>query len=380
MPAGDLAPLPLAISDLPESLHRFAAPDAPTPARMMAAKGLVPVKGHDLVVLLLQFGADPDEQVADAAKETLAGIPDNVRRAACEAPLHPSLLDALVEHVQRDAVALQMLAANRALADQTAVAIARTCDEAVAEIIATDQQRVLRCPAVLEALYKNRHTRMSTVDRLVELASRHGVNVDGIPAFAAHAEALQGQLIPEPTDEVLPSDNLFSEALAADDDDPDAVTVDAVEGTEEVSEKFKPLGFRISQMSTHEKIRMALVGNSAARALLVRDKNRQVAFAAITSPQTTDVEAANVARSKEVSEEILRYIGNRREWGRSYELKRALVFNPKTPMSISLRYLGHMRPNDLKTLARSRGVAQSMKSAAQQRIQKAEQQAKKKKK
>ena len=34
---------------------------------------------------------------------------------------------------------------------------------------------------------------------------------------------------------------------------------------------------------------------------------------------------------------------------RSYEIKRALVFNSKTPLGISMNFLSHMRRNDLRT-------------------------------
>ena len=51
------------------------------------------------------------------------------------------------------------------------------------------------------------------------------------------------------------------------------------------------------------------------------------------------------------------------------EIKRALVFNPKTPVGVSLRFLSFMKESDLKGLARSRGIPQPVKTAAQQRIE-----------
>jgi len=126
---------------------------------------------------------------------------------------------------------------------------------------------------------------------------------------------------------------------------------------------------RISEMTTPEKIRLALVGNAAARAFLVRDRNRTVSHAAITSPSMTDTEAANIARSREVSEDILRIIGNRREWLRNHEVKRGLVFNPKTPVGISLRFVAHMREPELRELSKSRGVPQPVKAAAMQKLE-----------
>jgi hypothetical protein len=361
--------LPLPAAELPEGLRRFGSPDAPAPARMMAAKGLVPVKGHDLVLLLLQLGADADPGLAKAAGEALDKVPEAVLHAACEAAIHPSFLDALAaRHRGREDV-LARVAANKATADATIVEIAAGASEALTEIIATNQQRLLGAPAIIEALYKNKSTRMSTADRLVELAARNGVDLSGIPSFKLHVEAIQGQLIPEPTDEALPSDEMWKDALAADGEDAGAVERDEVDGTETVKDQFKPLSFRIREMTLGEKIRLAVVGDAAARALLVRDPNRLVSMAAISSPTMRETEAVAIAHSKEVSDDVLRYIGNKKEWLKSHELKRALLFNPKTPIAISMKFLSHMRPNDLKLLARSRNVPNALKTVARQRLE-----------
>jgi hypothetical protein len=111
------------------------------------------------------------------------------------------------------------------------------------------------------------------------------------------------------------------------------------------------------------------VGSGAARAFLVRDKNKTVAYAAITSPAIGENEIPPIARSKEVSEEVLRYVGNKREWTKNYEIKLGLLFNPKCPVGIALRFVPHLRDGDLKELSRTRNVAQPIKSAALQRIQ-----------
>src|SRR5690606_2850448 len=172
-------------------------------------------------------------------------------------------------------------------------------------------------------------------------------------AYRAHVEALKGQLIPEPLDdEELPGDAIFREAIEADSEE-SHITEEREDGEEEIIERFVPLAFKIREMSLAEKIRLALVGDAAARALLVRDPNRFVARAAIASPSMLEDEASAIAGSREISEDILRYIANKREWLRGYEIKKMLVFNPKTPVGISLRFLPHLRANDLKTLARS---------------------------
>lgn len=366
----DPAPrLPLEAAELPQPIRKFGDPRAPGPAKTMAAKGLVPVKGEQLVALLLQLSADPDATVSRTATETLKGMPDNVLHAACESPLHAAFLDQLARTFgERDDV-LERIAQNTQAADETVERMARRSSEFLSEIIATNQQRLLAAPKIIEALYHNRNTRMSTADRLVELCARNGVHLHGVPAFEQHVQAIQSQLIPEATEEPLPDDLDFQEALAADDDEDEAIERDAVEGTEEVKKKYVPLHQKLNGMGIPQRIRMAQIGDSAARSILIRDANRQVAYAAISSPRMGEAEAARVAHSKEVGEDILRFIGNKKDWIRNYEVKRALITNPKTPLGIALRFLSHMRDNDLKTLARSRNVPAPLKAAANQRIQ-----------
>ena len=363
------APLPLPVDQIPASIRRFCDPGAPGPARLMAARGMVPIKGGEQVMLLLQLSADADAALARTAHETLDKLPDNVLHPSVEAELLPSFLDRLAEHFREREDIQERLAANPTLDAGTLAWIAARCTERVSERIAVNEQRLLENPRVIEALYKNKNTRMSTADRLVELAARNGVVLD-LPTFEAHVAAIKGQLIPEPSDEPLPSDLDFSHALAEDDDNPEAVVAAADEeaAEDEVKEQYLPLMMRIRRMTSSEKLRLAMVGNASARAFLVRDKNKTVAYATITSPSMQEAEVMPIVHSKEVGEEIIRYIGNKREWTRSHEIKKALVFNPKTPVGIALRFVGHLRDDELKALSRSRNVSQPLKSAALQKI------------
>lgn len=358
--------LPLPLDQLPAALQRFCNPQGPLPARLMAAKGLVPVKGNDQIVMLAQLACDPEEQVRTTALDALNKLPENLLQSACDAAIVPSVLHFLARTIKRDEL-LGRLVANHAAHDSTVEEIARGCSEALAERIAVNEQRLLRAPTIIEALYKNRNTRMSTADRLIELAARNGVVLHGIPSFQAAVEAVQGQLIPEPSDEPLPQDSAFSKSLEEDKDE-NAFAEDKASGIEEVKQAYKPLNMQILDMSKSEKLRLALVGNMAARAILVRDHNKQVAMAAIQSPQLTVGEAGDIARSKEVSEEILRFIGNKKEWIKSSEVKHNLCFNPKTPVGISMRFVSHLRMEELKALSKNRNVPGQLKSMATQWI------------
>ena len=56
--------------------------------------------------------------------------------------------------------------------------------EGVCELIATNEERLLAHPAIIEKLYLNKNSRMSTADRILELAVRNDIEL-GIPGLRA---------------------------------------------------------------------------------------------------------------------------------------------------------------------------------------------------
>ena len=141
--------LPLSALDLPESLRRFGDPTAPERGRAAAARGLVPVKGADLVALLLQLAADAVESISSAAKGTLDGLPPAVLEAACDSPLHPAFLDKLADRVERTPELLERIVANAATASATIARVARVAPDRGCERIALNEERVLVAPAIV---------------------------------------------------------------------------------------------------------------------------------------------------------------------------------------------------------------------------------------
>jgi hypothetical protein len=92
-------------------------------------------------------------------------------------------------------------------------------------------------------------------------------------------------------------------------------------------------------------------------------------MAAISSPALRENEAVRIAASRQVEDGVLRYIGNRRDWGGNYELKKNLLFNPKTPIATSMKFLAHMRDRDLKDLTKSKNVPGALRTAGKRRIE-----------
>jgi len=258
------------------------------------------------------------------------------------------------------------------IAADTVVRIAAKGSETICERIATNEKRLLENPAIIEALYMNKATRMSTADRVLELAVRNNIEL-AIPAFKEAAAAIKDELIPEPSPEPTFDDQLYqqTEALA------ESIVLDLVqedthivdeEGNEEIVEKCKPLYAQLADMTISQKIRRAILGTAAERMLLVRDTNRLVAAAAVRSPLMQENDIQRISSSRSVDEEILRIIANSKEWTRSYQIKLNLVNNPRCPFHFAAKMIPLLRENDLKVLAKSKNVTGAVSTACKQHL------------
>ena len=120
-------------------------------------------------------------------------------------------------------------------------------------------------------------------------------------------------------------------------------------------------------MSVFQKIKLARLGNAEARGLLVRDRNKVVAIAAVSSPKVGDAEIVTFAQSRSVCDEVLRQIANNRQWTRSYPVKLALATNPKTAQPTAMKFVNFLHDKDLRSLVKSKDVP-SVVSAHARRI------------
>jgi hypothetical protein len=104
--------------------------------------------------------------------------------------------------------------------------------------------------------------------------------------------------------------------------------------------------------------------------LLVRDKNKLVASAAIRSPKIQDNEIALISQSRAVSEEVLRIIAQNKAWVQDHQIKINLVMNPRTPFVFASKLVSYMRDNELKMIAKSKNVSGAISRAARQQLAK----------
>jgi hypothetical protein len=125
---------------------------------------------------------------------------------------------------------------------------------------------------------------------------------------------------------------------------------------------------RIAAMSPPQRLALAMRGTREERAVLIRDPNKIVAVAVLSSPKVTDSEVESIAKMANVSEDVLRIIGQTRAWMKNYAIASALARNPKTPMGVSLNLLPRLLEKDVKALASDRNVPDVLRLAARKRL------------
>jgi hypothetical protein len=365
-------PGPIDPSELPAPALKALSPASPGPLRLMAAKAVLPgVKPEHLVTVLALLTADDDAVLAATAKQTLANLPPLIRDGALRADLQTGVIEALVGHLDHTSELIEQVLRLPRIGEHALLQIAERATEQVGELVATNETLLLAFPKAIEALYMNKRVRMSTADRVLELAVRNKLEL-GIPAYKEAALAIANELIPEASTEPTPDDLLFqyidrvaeAAALEAEEDTHE----EDEEGKEQLRDKFLPLFASISQMTITQKIRRAILGTSAERMLLVRDNNRLVASAAASSPMLNENEAARIASNRNVLDDVLRIIAQNRNFTRNYQVKLNLVTNPKTPLTFSARMVPHLRDNDLRMIAKSRNVAANIQALARQQL------------
>jgi hypothetical protein len=272
--------------------------------RLLAAQGALAPRAHEQLGLLMLLVDDRDPEIARAAEATLQVIPR----------------ESLAAFLARSDVSteLRTFFAGRGI-EPAEVPSAGTADE---PLIDTSPQREPE----------------PDLDLLAEL--------DALPEI---------EPLPEPAPplpDVEPLSGL--EAL------PDLPA-------EHVDEKVSTVQ-KISKLGVAQRMALAMKGSREERAILIRDPNKIVSVGVLSSPKVTEQEIESFAKMSNVSEEILRIIGNTRAWSKNYTVALALAKNPKTPVAVSMNILGRLNDKDLRGISTNRNVPEVLRVTARKKI------------
>lgn len=363
-------PKPLPLDAFPEQIRRNVDPSSPPPMRLMAARGLAPAAPREMAMMLYQLSLDADAAIAKTAVQTLVDAPKDLMVAAASSGVDGAVLDFIARNRRREDGILEAVFSNVDTPDGTFVELAQTCSERVSEVIAINEVRILRTPRIVERLYMNQSARMSTIDRLIDLAKRNGVKFE-LPALQHMLEdpgydTTQAAIESASREFDQDADQLFKELLdeslagedEADDEDDDKL---ADKSEEEEDRPTTNLAAKILQMTISEKMRLAMLGSKAEREFLIKDNNRLVHMAAITSPKVRLKDIQSWSGNRLVPDNVLSYIASHRRYRRVYQIVVNLVNNPKTPIKDGLRLLPQLVQKDLKAIVKNRNIPHQLR-------------------
>jgi len=331
-------------------LQAFQAGKAPRNVRMIAARGLAPVTAGEMLHILVLLCKDEDAAISSQARTTLSAWSDDetapqLRTRGCA----PEVLDFFARERSSEAIRAAIVA-NTAASAEAIARISSVVSADLLERILDNRVRLLESPAILEGVKRNPSATPQILRQVREIEEEFfsGKRKEYSVGATGAAEPVEAEVPGEAADEAQVPEDLSLEGLPV---DPDA--------------REAALNDRLARLTPRQKIQLALMGTREARALLIRDPNRQVSLSVLESPKISDGEVEGYASMRNVSDEVLRQIGNSKEWTRNYGVVHALVKNPKTPPMITQRMLPRLTAKDLSLLVRDRGIPEIVRRGAE---------------
>ena len=374
---------------------------APQPARLAAARGLLPLPQNDLLEVLVALTTNDDAQIATAATETLkAESSEDLLTAASDQDTAPNVLAYLATRPDGTPQLHEATILNTRTPDHALATLAATTPlNSLLELITINQQRLVRSPEIIEAILSNpvcsgeaerraRETRKEFFEKergarqiadelrargqtaaaeffeTAELTTVAGeLSVADAWLIAQHIEVSDADI----DDSWLPAERyeeLMSESAAEAAANAQRVIDNERLELGDVSTERVSLIRRIMFMNTKDRMKLALKGDREARGILIRDSNRVVCAAVVKNPRITEQEIENIAGMRTVADEVLRIIALNRSWVRSYVIIHNLARNPRTPVPTAMNILPRIRTKDLQSLQQNRNVSEAVRRQA----------------
>ncbi len=327
--------------------------------RLTAAASLLPLKPSDKAELLLLLTHDSDEEVRQKAESSLMEVAEEELAGILKDRVTSSPVLGFYGNKLDSPELIQIIIENSSTEDQTIKEMVTKLSTDLLEIVVINQMRLLRHPPLLEAVEASPNVNGDQRRRLTEL--KHDFKLDAGPEAAPPAKPEPQVLLNldegPPEDEVPPPSNI-EEAMEIYGEEQE------IDLTEAEQQKKKSAIRELMGMNAAEKMMAALKADREKRMILIRDRNRVVYSAVLSSPKLTDGDVEFISKMKNVSPEVLRTIGGKRQWTKRYAIRLELVKNALTPIEISMRQIGSLSSPDLKKLTRDRNVPEQVRRQA----------------
>ncbi|MFO7765766.1 MAG: hypothetical protein R6V33_04980 [Pelovirga sp.] len=303
--------------------------------RLAAARGALPMSGPNLVMVLFVFYNGDNEELKEEALSTLQTLPAQILLTALgQSELHPAIIDLIVHLRYDDAVIMQTVIAHRMTGIKSLLFLAENSTGDVLDMLADSDEILHKTDTIRQAIIANPNT-----DRITR------IRLGWDPEEEARAEPSS---LPEGEDDTE------TKRQAGEKEADEIAESDDEQAEDESLSKYQQL----QEMTVNEKIKMALTGDKEWRTLLIREANKQVSTAVLRNPRITEGEVLAVAQNRSSSEDLMRIILLNRDWVKLYDMKKALVYHPRTPLQQAMRLMTFLSERDIKELSMSRNVTQ----------------------
>jgi arsenate reductase-like glutaredoxin family protein len=369
---------------------------------LAAASGLLPLPQNDLLEVLVFLSQSNDTEIASAARETLAEQNNDELLVLAKIETTSSrVLGYLTSRANNTRELYEAVIQNRSTPDEALSQLARsTSDASLVELIALNQERLVRYPQLIESILANparnseaerraRETKKEFFEKergarqiaeelrargkvaaaeffeTADLATEDGgeLSVEDAWLIAEHIEVTDDDI----DDSWLPAER-YEELLGESSEDRAATVQRIIESerieTGGISTERVSMIRRLMLMNTRDRMKLAMKGDREARTILVRDSNRVVSTGVINNPRITEQEVENIAAMRTISDDVLRLIAMNRAWARAYPIIHNLARNPKTPIPTVMNILPRIRTKDLKNLSQNRNVSEAVRRQA----------------
>jgi hypothetical protein len=193
-----------------------------------------------------------------------------------------------------------------------------------------------------------------------DVAAQANATIDRLPA-AVLADFLAQADVPPQIREFFAKRGVTPVSAAPASGDGTAATAEAADDEPE-TEDADPIV--LANLPVASRLKLAMKGTREQRAQLIRDSNRIVATAVLSSPKLTEAEVEAFCKMGNVSEDVLRIIATNRAWVKNYGVVLGLVKNAKTPPALSMQMLNRLTEKDVKMLSVDRNVPEAVRLAA----------------
>jgi len=308
--------------------------------QLLAAEGVLPLPPEELIPLQVDLAQGDDEEVAELALQSLRSVDARLARPFLERQAGPEALIFFAEESSHPML-LEAILRRRDVPRAVLSRLARRLPPDLQEVLLLRQDAIVEEPVILEALEENPQLSSYSSRRIAEYREHLLPRQRTVPALPEYEEIDEEELQREiELARQLPEMGEFEE------------------------ERTRLTEGQIRGMPIPARLKLTRGAPRALRGILLRDSNPQVAVSVIINNSLSDQEVEQTANNRSVVEEVLVAITRKREWVNKYNVTRALVHNPRTPLASSMRLITKLSVRDLRDLGRNRNIPDALRSTA----------------